>query len=259
MSRPELVGIGLAHETDTDGMHPLRRVTAVTTALVAASIAVSACTSTTSGQPTVSASERTVASTTQQRPTSPPRPTTTPPDPHAALTQVVQAAMTDTSRFWATEGVVVPTRAAIVTDQADAPCSPSRDAEKAAQAVAWACDMVSPQAVVVNTENLSTDIARPFSDTGVYIVVGHEQSHIGLITLAPATDTDDDTEERRADCGAGAYMAWVVAGQSPSVSVSESDVANTTGAMWSATAPERQKAFVHGFVNGLKSCLTYRP
>ncbi|MBV6362524.1 hypothetical protein HZD78_21470 [Mycobacteroides chelonae] len=233
----------------------MSRKAAVTTALVAATLVLPACTSTTPGTATVSASERTVASTT---PTSTPRPTSA-PDPYAALTKTVQAAMTDTSRFWASEGVVVPTRATIVTDQADAPCSPSRDAKKAAQAVAWACDMVSPQAVVVNPENLSTDIDRPFSDTGVYIAIGHEQSHIGLIALDPAADTDDNTEERRADCGSGAYFGWVVAGQSPSVSVTESDVASTTGAMWSATAPERQKAFVHGFVNGLKSCLTYRP
>ncbi|ORA54182.1 hypothetical protein BST24_26990 [Mycobacteroides franklinii] len=235
-------------------MHPLRRVTAVTTALVAASIAVSACTSTTSGQPTVSASERTVASTTQQRPTSTPRPTTTPPDPHAALVEVVNEAMTDVSRFWATEGVVVPVRATVVTDQADAPCSPSRDAEKAASAVAWACDMTTPPSVVVNVENLDAKVADQFGDVGTYIVVAHEQAHLGLPMLDRSTDTDNDTEEKRADCSAGAYFKWVVAGQSPSVSVTEAQAGGVATAMWRDT-PERTRAFADGITYGLPRCL----
>lgn len=249
MSRPELVGIKASRPGDTHGMRNARKV-AVTTALVVTALVLPACTSTTAGTATVSASERTVATTTT---TSAPRPTS-PPDPHAALTQVVQDAMTDVSRFWASEGVVVPIRATIVTDQADAPCSPSRDAEKAAQAVAWACDMVSPQAVVVNPENLSAKVADQFGDIGTYIVIAHEQGHIGLPLLNPATDTDSDVEERRADCASGAYFKWVVAGQSPSVSVTEAQAGGTATAMWQST-PERTKAFADGITYGLPRCL----
>lgn len=254
MSRPEAVGIGLARETDTGGMRMSRKAV-VTTALVAASIAASACTSTTAGTATVSASERAVATTTT------PRPTTTAPqvDEYAALTKTVQAAMLDTSRFWASEGVVVPTRALVTTDPAEAPCAASRDAEREAQAVAWACDMVQPQTVVVNPENLESEVSARVGDVGTYIVLAHEQSHIGLPALTSATDTDDDVEERRADCGAGSYMAWVVSDQSPTISVTEDKVGRTTDAMWATSAPERQRAFVQGYVHGLQSCLTYRP
>lgn len=249
MPRPELVGMSRCRDGDTHGMRNARK-TFVTTALVAASIAVSACTSTTSGQPTVSASERIVATTTT---TSTPMPNSA-PDPYAALTQVMQDAMTDVSRFWASEGVVVPVRALVTTDPSTAPCAASRDAEKERQAVAWACDMVSPQAVVVNPENLSAKVADQFGDIGTYIVIAHEQGHIGLPLLNPATDTDSDVEERRADCASGAYFKWVVAGQSPSVSVTEAQAGGTATAMWQGT-PERTKAFADGITYGLPRCL----
>ncbi len=230
-----------------------QRVTAVTTALVAATLMLSACTTTTSGQATVSELPTSVSTST-----TPPRPTSTTPavDPYAALTEVVQEATLDVSRFWASEGVMVPTRATIVTDQADAPCAPSRDAEKAAQAVAWACDMTTPKAVVVNVANAQPDIYTQFSDVGVYNVAAHEQGHIGLPLLDRGTDTDNDVEERRADCGAGAYFAWVIAGESPTVSVTEDQAGGVAAKMWTDT-PARTKAFAHGLVYGLQSCLTY--
>lgn len=255
MSRPEVVGIGLARETDTHGMSTHRTKLTIVALVAAATLVLPACTSTVAGTPALSADRSTSATSTTQRPA----PTTPRTDPYADLTKTVQAATLDVSRFWASEGVMVPTRALVVTDPYEAPCAASRDAEKEAQAVAWACDMTSPQAVVVRAENMADDIDRPFSDTGVYIVIAHEQGHIGLPLLDPATDTDDNTEEKRADCAAGSYFSWVVADKSPSVSVTESEVANTTGAMWQSSAPDRQRAFVHGYVNGLKSCLTYRP
>ncbi|WP_157931136.1 hypothetical protein [Mycobacteroides abscessus] len=251
MSRPEVVGIEVSRPGDTHGMR-MSRKTFVTTALVAASVAVSACTSTTPGVPLASDTTTPVSVSTATA-TSAPR-TTSAPDPHAALVKVVNAAMTDVSRFWASEGVVVPIRATIVTDQADGPCSPSRDAEKAAQAVAWACDMTTPQVVVVNPENLSAKVADQFGDIGTYIVIAHEQGHIGMPLLNPATDTDSDVEERRADCASGAYFKWVVAGQSPSVSVTEAQAGGTATAMWRDT-PERTKAFADGITYGLPRCL----
>lgn len=244
MSRPEVVGIGLARETDTDGMST-RRLAAVSTALVVTALVLPACTSTTSGQPIVSVTERTVASTI---------PTTPQVDEYADLTATVQEAMTDVSRFWASEGAVVPVRALVTTDPSTAPCAASRDAEKERQAVAWACDMVSPQTVVVNPENLSAKVADQFGDIGTYIVIAHEQGHIGLPLLNPATDTDSDVEERRADCASGAYFKWVVAGQSPSVSVTEAQAGGTATAMWRDT-PERTKAFADGITYGLPRCL----
>lgn len=253
MSRPTTSGIDTPAPGNTPGMST-RRVTAVTTAMVAASLALSGCTSTTDGTP--------MATDTYSNPvptstTTTPRSTTPAPDAYADLTTLVQAATIDVSRYWADEGVVVPTRATIVTDQADAPCAPSRDEKLAAQAVAWACDMTTPPAVVVNVKNLNDKVFRDFGDVGTYIVMAHEQGHIGMPLLDPATDTDSDVEERRADCSAGSYFAWVVSGESPSVTVTEQQVGGVATAMWQAT-PERTKAFAYGLTYGLDACLTYR-
>lgn len=256
MTRPRTVGYDTPTPSVIGGMSGTRhRVTTAVTALVTAGLVLSGCASTTDGtaisdQSTPSLVDATAAPTT-------PRPV--PVDPYAELRGVVDAAMTDVSRFWAQNGVVVPVTADVVTDRDDADCTaPGETAEEEAAAIAWACDMVTPPSVAMDAANLDTEIYEPFSDVAVYVVAAHEVGHIGLPIKRPQTDTDDTVEERRADCAAGAYLAWVADGGSPSVSVTEDQVSAVVVKMWGESSP-RTEAVAFGFAKGLEACALSTP
>lgn len=260
MTRPQAHGYDTCETGVIDGMSGTRQrvTTAVTTGLVTAALVLSGCASTTAGtaisdttSPTTSTSRIATTTTTAPRPV----------DPYADLREVTNAAMLDVSGFWALEGgVVVPVDADVVTDRDDADCiAPGQTTAEEAAAIGWACDMVSPPSVAFDAANLNDEIYVPFSDVGVYLAAAHEAAHIGMPMIRTSTDTDDDVEERRADCAAGAYFAWVAAPGSPSsTSVTEADVSGTVIKMWGKDSP-RTAAVAAGFSEGLQACLSYTP
>lgn len=260
MTRPQAHGYDTRETGVINGMSNTRRVNTAVIGLVTAAVVLSGCgTSTVAGtaisdttSPTTTSTSR-IATTT----TAAPRPV----DPYADLREVTNAAMLDVSGFWALEGgVVVPVDADVVTDRDDADCiAPGQTAAEEAAAIGWACDMVSPPSVAFDAANLDDEIYMPFSDVGVYLAAAHEAAHIGMPMIRPSTDTDDDVEERRADCAAGAYFAWVAAPGSPSsTSVTEADVSGTVIKMWGKDSP-RTAAVTAGFSEGLQACLSYTP
>lgn len=260
MTRPHGCGYDTRNLGVIDGMSGTRhRVTTAVTVAVTAGLLLSGCASTTAGTPisvqaTPSPVDATAAPTTAPKTT--PRPSV---DPYAELRGVVKSAMTDVSRFWAQNGVVVPVTADVVTDRDDADCiAPGKTPAEEAAAIAWACDMVSPPSVAMDAANLDNKVYEPFSDVAVYLTAAHETAHIGLPIKYPQTNTGDTVEERRADCAAGAYMAWVVDGSSPTVSVTEGQVSTATVKMWGKESP-RTEAAAFGFAKGLEACATSTP
>lgn len=74
---------------------------------------------------------------------------------------------------------------------------------KTGTAAGWVCK--DERIIVIYLPDLE-EVTSSAGDVGVYMVVGHEFSHMLLTEINPAAETNDDAEELKAHCGAGSFI-----------------------------------------------------
>lgn len=121
------------------------------------------------------------------------------------------------------------------------------------QTKAWACSENTPREIVMYVPNLYDQVYTPAGSVGIATVVAHEFGHIALPMMG--TNPGGRKEERRADCVAGAFLAWYSDHGGPTKNQVHSALVkmhpDTTGVSANRLAMES------GMANGLRSCVTY--
>lgn len=238
-----------------NGLRP--RVLAAT---VAVGIALTGCSTTTSGEPTApSGASRTTTTTSSAAPTTtttttvaapPTQPASEIPSQYAVLAKRANEIISDNSSFWGALGAIIPRSGFIVADTMDGPCG------KETRSPAWICDDAG--VMTISGQEMSR-VQSVVGDLGMAVVIGHEAGHLALPMLDPSVDTGGDLEERRADCAAGAYMRRIADGQSfVFTNPSKSDLDNARAQMMNTDA--RKQAYDFGWNATMPTdCVSYQP
>lgn len=190
-----------------------RKITAVV--IAAAALALPACSTTVAGNAVESSTPiSSTAATTSQvapKPVKVPTADTTPveiPAKYNVMLDSIKQSSRDVRKFMANEGLPmndVVIHAAMAGSDSIPQCQP---VEYHSEIVAWACSDDTPRDIVFDLPHLYREVSVPYGNVGVAIVAAHEYGHLALPEMRRAADTDDRMEERRADCAAGAFMAW---------------------------------------------------
>ncbi|SHX65313.1 hypothetical protein [Mycobacteroides abscessus] len=207
------------------------------------------CSTATDGTPTASSNLGTSTTAAATATTT----TTTAADPLDHAPAQYRTMLADTNRvmakaaaWWTALGAVgMPTT--VIWD-ASVPCPKKGDSTPA-----WTCK--NPPTVAVNPPTLDRTIYTPAGFPGLTLLIGHEASHPGMRLVDPTQDTDDSTEERRADCFAGAFQQSLIADGTLTAAQAEASAQTLFEGKSSRT-----KAWRAGFSGGGSSaCWTYRP
>lgn len=183
---------------------------------------------------------------------------------HGAIDRLGAAAVEDVENYWS--GVVLPGGAAYqpveqVTSWDSRSGAGVTVCKRAATPNAAFCG--DDRSIGWDRGHLMPVLVSGMGDMGAVLVLAHEVGH-AVDAQTRLDQPETIVREQRADCLAGAYMAWVASGESPRFQVDSSGldlmlealpvVADSPDGGDHGNAVERLWAFQTGFVSGADAC-----